>query len=214
MAKDNFSAQAATYAAYRPRFPEELYAFITSQINGRDLAWDVATGNGQAAEQLAPFFTKVLATDISESQLAHAIQLPNIEYKIETAEQPSLPDHSVDLINISQALHWFQFDAFYPAVQRVAKPGAIIAAYSYSMFHSDHVAADELIHDFYAASAPYWDAERKYIDEAYRTIPFPFKEITSPGFSIEYEWNANQVLGYFEAGVPLRNITGYTATVW
>lgn len=51
--KDNFSRQSASYAKYRPGYPPELFDFILSHVKGREAAWDCATGNGQAANQLA-----------------------------------------------------------------------------------------------------------------------------------------------------------------
>ena len=58
-----FNAQAAAYAAYRPLYPPVLYQTIFSFANlfVKDLAVDIATGNGQAARVLAQHFTKVLS---------------------------------------------------------------------------------------------------------------------------------------------------------
>ncbi len=196
MAKDNFSLQSKAYAAFRPKFPDELYRFIVQQAAGHDLAWDVATGNGQSAVKLAPYFKQVVATDISDNQLSHAPRLPNIAYRAETAEHSSLEDHSADLVTISQALHWFDFDRFFAEVKRVAKPGAIVAAFSYSMFRVADEQIDPVIQAFYKNSFPFWDTERKFIDEEYKTIPFPFTKIETPSFTIAYEWTLDQVLGY------------------
>ena len=196
MAKDNFSIQSKAYAAFRPILPREVYDFVMQQANAFDLAWDVGTGNGQAAVELSRVFKQVMATDISDNQLANALQLPNIIYRNEPAERTLLDKHSVDLVMIVQAIHWFRFDAFYAEVSRVAKPGAVIAALSYSMFRAANETVDEIIQHFYKNSAPYWDAERKYIDEQYQTIPFPFAEIAAPEFFIRHEWNIEQMIGY------------------
>ncbi len=198
MAKDNFSAQSKSYASFRPVFPDALYKFIISNVNEFDLVWDVATGNGQSAIKLAPYFKNVFATDISNNQLDHATQLPNVVYKNEPAEHSTLADQSVNLISISQAIHWFQFDTFYKEVKRVAKQGAIIAAFCYSILNIENEKLNNLLASFYTESQPYWDNERKYIDEKYQTIPFPFEEIAVPGFSMQYEWSMHQLIGYLE----------------
>ena len=44
-----------------------------------------------------------------------------------------------------------------------------------------------------------------YIDENYATIPFPFKEIEAPSFSIKYTWNAAQLLGYLGTWSACKN---------
>jgi SAM-dependent methyltransferase len=197
MAKDNFSKQSRDYAAFRPVFPDAVYQFILQQVQGFDLAWDVATGNGQSAIKIAPYFRSVIATDISQNQVAHAHQLPNIDYRVEAAEHASLEDHSADLVIISQALHWMDFDPFYQEVKRVAKPGGIFAALVYSLIEVDDPVINNAIHEFYLLdSAPFWDSERHWVDEGYRGIPFPFEEIAAPEFTMEYEWRVADVLGY------------------
>ena len=70
--KDRFSEHAQAYSVFRPTYPKELYDFIFSHVQEFDAAWDCATGNGQAAFELAKKFKRVEATDISQSQLANA----------------------------------------------------------------------------------------------------------------------------------------------
>ena len=196
MAKDNFSSQSKEYALFRPTFPDKLYEFIARQSPSRGLTWDVATGNGQSAIRLKNYFEKVIATDVSSNQLEHAVCMNGVEYRKETAENSSLENNSVDLVNVSQAIHWFKFDSFYKEVRRVAKPRAVIAAYCYSLFSTTDDSINDLIRQFYIDSAPYWDYERKYVDDGYATIPFPFEEIESPSFNMAYQWTIEQLLGY------------------
>ena len=60
-----FDTQAASYAVYRPSYPDELYQMVYSfadcgvQNGYSRLAVDVATGSGQSAFSLARHFTKV-----------------------------------------------------------------------------------------------------------------------------------------------------------
>ena len=129
--KDNFSSQAASYAQYRPGYPKELFDFILAQITGREVAWDCATGNGQTAKELAPYFEKVFATDISAKQLENAVQASNIFYSIQPAEQTNFEENSFDLVTVSQALHWIQFDPFYSEVKWVTRPGGWLAVWMY-----------------------------------------------------------------------------------
>ena len=108
--KDNFSTQSAQYAKFRPKYPEKLYDFLFSKVVTTEFAWDCATGNGQVAVELAKKFNHVDATDISEKQLINAPQLPNITYKVESAEQTEFPENNFDLITVAQSFHWFKFD--------------------------------------------------------------------------------------------------------
>lgn len=195
--KDNFSKQADKYAKYRPDYPKDLFDFILSYVKERNAAWDCATGNGQTAKELSKNFDKVFATDISKKQLENAERLPNIFYSLQPAEQTNFSNNRFDLITVSQAMHWLSFPAFYTEAIRVAKPGAWIAVWMYSLPRIT-AATDNLINiEFYKNTLEgYWDNERKYVDENYATLPFPFNEIKCPLFQMEYEWTLDQLNGY------------------
>lgn len=127
MAKDLFSTNSQQNQSFRPTYPAELFEFIYRHTNNFDTAWDCATGNGQAAIVLANKFRKVYATDISQSQLAHATQANNVEYSAVAAEDTNFADGTFDLITVVQAAHWFNHDLFYHEAKRVAKKGATLA---------------------------------------------------------------------------------------
>ena len=194
--QDNFSSGAADYALYRPQSPQEIFDFLYSQVKNFDTAWDCGTGNGQVATTLAERFKTVYGTDISEKQLALAPKKDNVIYRLERAEQTSFPDHSINLITVGQAIHWFDFESFYAEVSRVAAPGAFFAAWTYSLLRLTP-AVNEVIDHFYRnITHPYWDKERAFVDAEYKTIPFPFKEVHAPAIDIVKSYNLNQLIGY------------------
>ena len=192
--KDLFSNVSALYASSRPGYPVEMIEYILSYIPEKDLAWDVATGNGQIAGLLAPHFKEIVATDISLQQIDNAIKKDNIQYKIERAEKSSLKDKSVDLITIGQAIHWFDFEAFNKEVYRVLKPGGIIAAIGYQLIEINKE-VDEAIQKLYAGVlGNYWDPERIHFDDNYMSISFPYEELPFPAFSSKYNWTFQQLI--------------------
>ena len=67
-----FATEAAQYAHLRPTYPEDLFAFLSKTVASHAVAWDCATGNGQAATHLARYFGRVLATDESAEMIAQA----------------------------------------------------------------------------------------------------------------------------------------------
>ncbi len=194
--KDLFSRDSKQYAKFRPTYPDELYHFIFQHVNHKQYAWDVGTGNGQVARVLARHFEQVYATDISQKQLEEAVQLPNVQYLRCNEYETSFATHTFDLITVGQAIHWFNIDLFYQEVQRVAKKGAIIAVWGYNLLRiSPQI--DTLIQQFYKEKVgSFWNAERKYVEESYQTIPFPFQVITSPNFQIEVFWDLTMLEGY------------------
>ncbi|HUR64718.1 MAG TPA: class I SAM-dependent methyltransferase [Chitinophagaceae bacterium] len=202
--KDNFSGQASSYAQYRPGYPTELFDFILAQTKKRDWVWDCATGNGQTAKELAPYFKKVFATDISEKQLANAVHLPNIFYSVQAAEQTDFENNSFDLVTVSQALHWFNFDLFYKELHRVTVPGGWFAAWMYGGM-TITPAIDALKSQHHDVTlGEYWDPERKFVNDNYETIPFPLKEISCPVFSMSYQWSLEELKGYFNTWSALQ----------
>jgi ubiquinone/menaquinone biosynthesis C-methylase UbiE len=197
MGKDLFSNQAELYAKYRPSYPKELIEYIVSFVNKKEMALDCATGNGQAAVLLAPFFQKVFAIDTSLKQISQAVNFKGITYLRGEAEKTSFDDNSFDLITVAQAYHWFEFDAFSAEATRIAKPGAIIAVWGYGLVTSTDRALENAISNFYTrVVGKFWDSERRYIDQGYTTIPFAFNELPSQKFKIQTQWKAEDLIGY------------------
>jgi ubiquinone/menaquinone biosynthesis C-methylase UbiE len=203
--KDRFSTDSKGYAAFRPGYPAALVDHVLAQTPGRGRAWDVGAGNGQLTALLAPHFAQLEGTDISASQLAEAIQLPNVRYSQQRAEQTDFPAGTFDLVTVAQAIHWFDFERFYAEAHRVAAVGARIAVIGYPLF-SINAPLDAVLHDFYQVRLHrYWDPERRYLDADYQTIPFPFAEIQCPRFASSYEWTIAQLMGYLGTWSAVKN---------
>lgn len=197
--KDLFSAQASQYARFRPHYPEELYNFLLSHVTSRGMVWDCATGNGQAAVRLARDFQQVEATDMSASQISNATSAPNINYSMAPAEKTTFPDQHFDLVTVAQALHWFNFEAFFAEVKRVTKPGGYFAAWTYDICEAP-AAMQSLINDFYFNEIHPWFApERAHIDARYGNIPFPFEMIETPLFYEVVNWDKAHVAGFLDS---------------
>ncbi|MBT9567592.1 MAG: class I SAM-dependent methyltransferase [Thiobacillus sp.] len=194
--KDHFSNASDRYAAYRPAYPDALFDWLASVCGERTAAWDCATGSGQAALGLAPHFAQVVATDASAEQVRHAELHPRIEYRVATAEASGLPAASVDLVTVAQAAHWFDLPRFYAEVSRVLKPGGVVALWGYGrMVLPDKM--DAPFERFYAETVgPCWPPERALIDDAYRSLDFPFIQIQPPAFHIAVEWTLPRLLDY------------------
>lgn len=194
--KDHFSSLAGAYASYRPDYADEVFAWLAAQCAGHALAWDCGTGNGQAAQGLAPYFAEVYATDASAEQVAQAQGPANVRFAVAPAERSGLPDASVDLLLVAQAVHWFDLDAFYAEARRVLRPDGLIALLTYSN-HSVNPAVDGPAGEFYRHTVgPYWPPERRWVEQGYRGLPFPFTELQTPAFTLTAEWDLPQFLGY------------------
>lgn len=214
--KDHFSALAADYAAYRPTYPPEFFAWLAAQCPGHERVWDCATGNGQAAGGLAPHFAEVIATDASATQIAAAQGPDNVHFAVAPAEAAPLADHSTDLVMVAQAAHWFDLPAFYTEVRRVLRPGGVVCLLTYSGHQVDPEIAP-IAQCFYRDTVgPYWPPERRLVEEGYRSLPFPFTEIHAPRFELKAQWTLAQFLGYqatWSATKRYREMTGHDPLV-
>jgi SAM-dependent methyltransferase len=205
---DYFSTAAAAYANYRPRYPESLFAWLASEAPERERAWDCATGSGQAAVRLAAHFARVVATDPSAAQLAHAGRNERIDYAAMTAERSAIASRSMDVLTVAQALHWFDRDAFYTEARRVLRPGGLLAVWSYALGTFGEPALDQALRRFYAETVgPYWPAERAIIDAGFDRLEFPFDELRAPEVVMEAEWSFEHFAGYLSTWSAVQRAT-------
>jgi SAM-dependent methyltransferase len=119
-----------------------------------------------------------------------------VHYATALAESLPLRTACASLIVAAQAAHWFDFDRYYAECRRALKPGGVVAAWTYQTFRIDP-RIDASIGEFYSGEVgPYWPPERVYVEQGYRTLPFPLAEEAAPRFELETDWTLEQVMGY------------------
>ena len=192
-----FSTVARAYANFRPGYPPELFAWLARISPSREAVWDCGCGSGQASVPLAEQFAVVHATDVAPEQIAAAKPHSRVRYSVAPAEHSGLPDQSVDLVTVAQALHWFDVTAFFTEATRVARPGALLAVWNYPRPRFVDAELDRRFFAFYSqVVGPYWPPERRHIEDGYKTLPFPFEEVEAPELGFELNWNLDQLAGY------------------
>jgi len=197
--KDHFSGHATLYRDARPLPPADWFDWLAGQAPDRALAWDAGCGNGQASVGLAAHFARVVASDPSATQIAQAGAHPAIDYRVEPAEHSSLAAGSASLVCVSQALHWFDLQAFHAEVRRVARPGALLAVSGYGNCSVDR-AVDAVEWELYAGTlGGDWPPERALVDEGYRGLPFPFEPVSAPSFAMQARWSLAQFMAYLRS---------------
>lgn len=212
--KDHFSSVAGAYASWRPGYPAVLFDAIAAHVQATGRVWEPGCGSGQATRDLASRFAHVFATDPSAEQVERhwARQQPvdNVELALEPAESTSLVDHSVEVVAVAQALHWFDRARFFGECERVLRPGGVLAAWTYQdMVFSDDLApaADA----FRRTIAAFWPPERAEVDAGYAHYDWPFEKLATPQPWLTADWTLPQLLGYLgslSATARCRNATG------
>jgi SAM-dependent methyltransferase len=188
---DHFSKNAAQYAAFRPTYPKELIEYVAAAAKRslartdapaaraaleRGLVWDAGCGSGQAAVPMAEHFQRVVATDASAQQIAHATRHPRVEYRVAREFDSGLEPGSVALVTVAQALHWFDVARFHDEVKRVLAPGGVIAEWCYGRVRLDDPELDKIVEWFHTERiGKYWPAERRHVDNGYVELEFPFE---------------------------------------
>lgn len=193
--EDHFSGHASLYAAARPTYPERVIADLAALAPAANLAWDVGTGNGQAALLLARHFEQVHASDASAEQIAEARADGRVTYAVEPAERCSLPDGGCDLILAAQCLHWFDLPAFWTEARRVLRPGGLLAAIGYGWWYVDE-RVDTIVAGLLRRLEPHWLPGNWMLIDGYRGIDFPGAEVRVPPAAIHLEWNREHLEAY------------------
>ena len=197
--QDHFSTQAKTYAAARPTYPAALFLELAKLAPARNLAWDAGAGNGQASVALAEHFARVVATEPSAAQLAAAAPRPNLEYHRAAETAPMLAAASVDLVTVAQAVHWFDRPKFYAEAKRVLRPGGVLALWAYELSGITPEIDAAVLRFYRGPIERYWPPERRHIEHGYRSIEFPFAELTFPLATMELDWTLEQFAAYLRS---------------
>jgi ubiquinone/menaquinone biosynthesis C-methylase UbiE len=182
---DRFGDRADEYLRTRPTYPEALFDHLESLVTRREAAWDCGAGSGQTSRSLARRFGRVLATDVSVRQLARAASQRGIEIVAAAAEAAPFRDARFDLVTVSAAVHWFDRPRFYAEVRRVARPGAVLAVWSYYQTRIEP-SIDAVLERFAdSVVGPYWDSGIDLNRHAYRQLDFPFERLPWPELHAE-----------------------------
>jgi hypothetical protein len=64
---------------------------------------------------------------------------------------------------------------------------------------------DAVVHALYEDFlGPYWEPERKLVEQGYRNVAFPFEELAAPAFEMRLTWTFEHLAGYLGTWSPLK----------
>jgi SAM-dependent methyltransferase len=222
-----FGAVAAAYARHRLTYPAAFFEAFLQRLPANPLVWDCGCGSGQASLDLARRGVRVIATDASAAQLAAATLHPLIHYRQAAAAASGLAAASVDGVLVAAAVHWFAGEAFNAEVRRVCRPGATLAWIGYLPLRIEAEALQRRLDAFHHHTlAPWWPAERRWVEQSYAGLPFPGQEWPFPrDLWIERHWSLAELVAHIgtwsavqrsrEAGTdPLPALAAELSPLW
>ena len=174
------------------KYPKELLRCFPAGIVNR-----VSNEPDTPPPYYAAHFEAVFASDASREQVHAASRHERIRYLVARAEAVPLRSRSVGLVTVAQALHWLDLPEFYAEARRVLRPGGTLVAWTYGRQRVDAGPLDGVVDDFYhRVIGPYWSPERRWVETGYRTLPFPFEEISMEVPPMVARWSLAELLGY------------------
>ncbi|MGC2636513.1 MAG: class I SAM-dependent methyltransferase [Acidobacteriaceae bacterium] len=149
---ERFTGRVESYRCYRPGYPAEIVDTLRREcgLTTDSVIADVAAGTGLLTEIfLAAGFPVTAVEPNDEMRAACATlesQYPNLRCVSGTAEATGLPDASIDLITVAQAMHWFDLARARAEFARILKPGGWCA-----ILYNNRRLAGDAFHDGYEA---------------------------------------------------------------
>ncbi len=140
-----FSARVADYAAYRPRYADQLFDYLASRCPPTDevTVADVGAGTGLLTRDLLERGYRTIAVEPSREmrEVAERDLASNRRFRslAGTAESLPLDSQSIDLVTAAQAFHWFNVKRARAEFLRVLKPDGEVA-----IIWNDRVEGDAL----------------------------------------------------------------------
>jgi ubiquinone/menaquinone biosynthesis C-methylase UbiE len=151
-----YSKKAIIYANSRPDYaPGAFTAFQNvAKLPRQSVVLDVGSGTGMLTRHLLHHFDTVYALEPTQEMRKVAEKdlndHPGFHSLNGMAEDIPLPDHSVDLVTVGQAIHWFQPVAALAEFQRVAQPNTwLLLAHIKSLDETLNKAIGEIFKDEY-----------------------------------------------------------------
>src|SRR5690606_19595014 len=138
------------------------------------------------------------AADISQSQLDHARRAEDVHYSLQPAERADFEAATFALITVAQAVPGVDVEQYYAEARRASKHKGLLALVGYEPIHITPE-VDKVVRHFYKEIiGEFWDTERRYLEQKYQTIPFPFRELETPEIYNIKLWHFETLIGYLK----------------
>jgi SAM-dependent methyltransferase len=122
-----FSSRVENYVRFRPTYPQQVIAVLRDEcgLKPDSVIADIASGTGIFTRLLLENGNRVFGIEPNEKMRRagerYLAAYSNFTSIAGTAEDTTLPQHSVDLLTCAQAAHWFNREKALREFQRILK---------------------------------------------------------------------------------------------
>jgi len=123
-----FDGRVEDYRRHRPRYPQEILDILEdkAKLGANSRIADIAAGTGFFTELFLEHGNPVTAVEPNAQMRDVCMQLkeryPHLEVVNGTAEATGIASHSVDVVAVAQAFHWFDTTAARAEFSRILAP--------------------------------------------------------------------------------------------
>ncbi|WP_266167998.1 class I SAM-dependent methyltransferase [Dyella subtropica] len=134
-ATERFSNRVEDYVRYRPDYPHALLRWLQSEhgVTPRWLVADIGAGTGISSKLFLDADYHVIAVEPNVAMRTAAEHWlgrdKNFRSLAGRADATGLAAHSVDLISVAQAFHWFDEETTRREFHRILRPQGLVAVY-------------------------------------------------------------------------------------
>jgi SAM-dependent methyltransferase len=151
---DRFTGRVESYRRFRPTYPVEVVELLRREcgLGPHAQIADIAAGTGLLTEIFLAAGFRVTAVEPNAEMRAACAALtkryPQFTIVDGSAEATGLPDHSVNLITVAQAMHWFDLDRTRTEFARILKGEGKGAGWCAVIYNNRRLSGDAF-HDAY-----------------------------------------------------------------
>jgi SAM-dependent methyltransferase len=145
-----FSSRVGNYVRYRPGYPEGIVDLLRKEcgLTSSTIIADIASGTGIFTRVLLENGNRVFGVEPNAEMRKAGEEFLNAYPRFSsiegTAEETTLPDHTVDLVTAAQAAHWFDRRKARHEFIRILKPGG----WSVLIWNERHIDSTPFLRDF------------------------------------------------------------------
>ena len=134
-ATERFSNRVEDYVRYRPDYPRAMLDWLQREhgVTPQWLVADIGAGTGISSKLFLDADYRVIAVEPNAAMRAAAEKWLGHEHNFRAldgrADRTGLAAHSVDLVSVAQAFHWFDPASTRREFARILRPGGLAAIF-------------------------------------------------------------------------------------